>query len=132
MMNLDFDIFSLTYPLTAPAERPASMYFCANMKNRITGINMIQLAAHIGPQSVPKLCTKAVTPSGSVLREDEESSTLDQSISPHQPRKRNMAFVAVAGSIMGMTTRVNVDASLQPSILDASIISTGTLEKKFR
>ena len=67
----------------------------------------MQLAAHSGPQSVPELCTKAVMPSGRVLMLEVDSSTLAHSISPHQPRNRNIALVAVAGSMTGMTTCKN-------------------------
>ena len=63
---------------------------------------------------------------------DVDRSTDAHSISPHQLKKQKIAFVAVAGSIIGITTFRNVDVSVHPSILAASIISVGTVLKKFR
>ena len=96
----------------------------------ISGIIMIQDAAHNGPQSVPALCTNASTPSGRVLSSEAARSTDDQSSSPHQDKKVKIATVAVAGSIIGNTIFPNIFTSPHPSILAASIISVGTVRKK--
>ena len=98
----------------------------------ITGIKMIQIAAHNGPQFVPELCTNAVIPSGKVFNAEVDNSTDAQSISPHHARNVKIAFVAVAGSIIGRTIVKNVLVSEHPSILAASIISVGMVLKKLR
>ena len=119
-------------PLTAPPVIPLIKYFWNARNTIIVGIIMMQLAALRGPQLVPELCINAVIPMGSVLTLEVDRSTEAHSNSPHQPRKQKIAFVAVAGNIIGRTTLKNTLISLQPSIRAASIIVDGIVLKKLR